>query len=227
MLAGIADPTGDLRYAKAELDIIGETFPHARLRFGADATTAQLLTDVAGAGYVHLACHGEYDVGDPLASKVVLHDGALTLRDLIGLTAFASVRLVTASACQTGITDVVRLPDEAVGLPAGFLQSGAAGVVATLWSVQDASTALLMSRFYELLSGRDADGTPAQPPPAALRQAQLWLRDLSGEAFGQYATARPALESRFGRALDFARAFPDIRPFAGPYHWAPFVFVGA
>src|SRR5262245_7492397 len=70
---------------------------------------------------------------------------------------------------------VVRLSSEFIGLPSAFLQIGAAGVIGTLWSVDDVSTALLMMRFYELhLAGR-------LEPAAALRSAQFWLRDRTRE----------------------------------------------
>jgi len=57
-----------------------------------------------------------------------------------------------------------------VGLIQGFLRAGAKQVVASLWRVEDRSTAELMSRFYRalLVEGR--------PPAAALRQAQLAVR---------------------------------------------------
>ena len=44
-------------------------------------------------------------------------------------------------------------------------------MLGTLWSVNDASTALLMVRFYELML------QDRLPLPVALRQSQVWLRD--------------------------------------------------
>jgi CHAT domain-containing protein len=57
-----------------------------------------------------------------------------------------------------------------VGLTQGLLYAGAKQVVATLWRVEDRSTAELMSRFYHalLVEGRS--------PAAALRLAQLAIR---------------------------------------------------
>jgi CHAT domain-containing protein len=80
-------------------------------------------------------------------------------------------RLVTLSACETGITDVRYSPDEYLGLPAGFMQAGAPGVVSSLWAVDDESTKLLMKHFYQFhLHDR-------LEPSVALRKAQLSLRD--------------------------------------------------
>ena len=61
-----------------------------------------------------------------------------------------NTRLVVMSACQTAITDFLKLPDEAIGLPAGCLQAGAEAVVGTLWPVNDLSAAILMIEFYRL-----------------------------------------------------------------------------
>jgi CHAT domain-containing protein len=47
---------------------------------------------------------------------------------------------------------------------------GAAGVIGTLWPVNDAATALLIAKFYELHIGQK------QAPSTALNRAQEWLR---------------------------------------------------
>ena len=73
----------------------------------------------------------------------------MTLRDLLDSDLDLSAsRLAVLSACQTGIIDFRRIPDEAIGFPAGLLQAGVPGVVSTLWLVDDISTALLLARFY-------------------------------------------------------------------------------
>ena len=55
------------------------------------------------------------------------------------------------------------------------------------------STALLMAKFYELHAGAKL------PPPTALRQAQLWLRQATADELSAYAkgaAARGQMESR-------------------------------
>jgi CHAT domain-containing protein len=58
-------------------------------------------------------------------------------------------------------------------LPTAFLSLGATGVLATFWPVDDISTALLISRFFQNHIEED------MRPAAALRATQLWLRDLT------------------------------------------------
>ena len=72
----------------------------------------------------------------------------LTLADVVARSDLGASRLAILSACETGLTDIRRAPDEYLGLPAGFLRAGAPAVVSTLWAVNDFSTMLLMERFY-------------------------------------------------------------------------------
>jgi hypothetical protein len=71
---------------------------------------------------------------------LLLADGELTMRDIIaaGFTALAETRLALLSACQTAIQDFRNLPDEAIGLPAGFTQAGVPLVLGTLRTMDGA-----------------------------------------------------------------------------------------
>ena len=63
---------------------------------------------------------------------------------------------------------------------------------------------------------------------SALREAQLWLRDLSEEQEERYVSSRPRLRAlRSEKASPAADGPNDDRPFAAPVFWAPFTFTGA
>src|SRR5262249_4692157 len=150
-----------------------QVLPHER------ATRAEVLKALASAEVAHFSCHGAPDWADPLRSGLLMaQDEMLTVADLFGLH-LDGARLATLSACETGAIGV-RLPDEVVGLPAALLQVGFGGVVASLWSVSDASTAMLMERFYRLW--RDEGLAPV----FALREAQRWLRDTTNREKAEY-----------------------------------------
>jgi CHAT domain-containing protein len=90
-------------------------------------------------------------------------------------------------------TTSITIP-EFIGLPGTFTALGAAGVLGTLWPVSDSATALLIARFYEL--HLDA---ARLPPPTALRQAQLWLRQATNadlSAYARLAAKQGRLEAR-------------------------------
>ena len=139
-----------------------------------------------GATHLHLACHGGFDPNEPLDSALYLSGGdRLTLRDLLdGNLDLSSQRLAVLSACQTGITEFDRVPDEVIGLPAGFLQAGVPGVVATLWPVNDQSTAVLVAEFYRLLLAERQD------PATALARARGHLRDATARDLAEWFERR-------------------------------------
>lgn len=128
-----------------------------------EASLQTIRQSAPQARVLHLATHGAFRDDNPLFSGLALADGWLTTLDIFNLKLKAS--LVTLSACQTG-RSVVGGGDELFGLMRAFLVAGAASLVATLWTVEDRSTAQLMERFYQSL----VDG---QSKSAALRSAQL------------------------------------------------------
>ncbi len=122
---------------------------------------------------LHLGTHFSLRPGNALRSFLVLGDGSRLTLDAIGALDFGGVELMTLSACQTGmggaVTDDGR---EVEGLSALVQRRGARRVVASLWQVEDESTARLMQTMYNTLS---ADSDTAQ----ALQRAQLSLRSLT------------------------------------------------
>ena len=77
-------------------------------------------------------------------------DKCLTLDKIFALK-LEKCRLVTLSACETGLIDFNNTSDEYIGLPSGFLLAGSPSVVSSLWKVNDLSTSFLMIKFYENL----------------------------------------------------------------------------
>jgi CHAT domain-containing protein/tetratricopeptide (TPR) repeat protein len=118
---------------------------------------------------VHVASHGEFGstVGDTF---VLTHDSRITLDQLeaqLGSTAYRDqpVELLALSACQTASGD----DRAALGLGGVAVKAGARSALATLWSVSDRASTILVSAFYERLQ---KDGmSKAQ----ALRAAQQVL----------------------------------------------------
>ncbi len=247
-LVGVGNPLPHrkrLPYARAELEEVAALFGEQSYPlYDAAATKTALLEALPGASHVHLACHGLFDVEDALKCHVQLANGEpLTLREMLSEDMFGTARLVALSACQTAITEFRDIPDEVIGLPTGLVQAGVPGVVGTLWPVEDLSTALIMVRFYECyLRGDPGEGQGPMPPARALRRAQRWLRDVTADELLEYFERHKAIHEARRRTAEkrmpeevaaqgvirFALLDADERPFAdSPYHWAPFVFVGA
>ena len=216
----------------AEVAAIASLFekPHV-LRYE-QATRAAVLDALPKAQVVHLSCHGANGWSEPLASGMVMAgDEMLTVGDLQDRR-LPAARLATLSACETGIVGT-KLPDEVIALPTALAQAGFAGVVASLWSVEDVSTAMLMERFYRLWR---EDGVA---PALALREAQRWLRDTTNrEKAAYFGQDDPELLELAGLRMPqmiaadfFSRTFSDAqgleaRTFAHPFWWAAFYLTG-
>lgn len=147
----VADPSTDpklsLPSAGYEAIAVRRAFAGALVLPGPQATRARVLKELKRRDLAHFACHGAADLFDPAKSFLLLANGEhLTLADFAPEQ--VAMRLVVLSACETGIGDVA-LPDDVVSFPAGLVELGAAGVIGSLWPVDDACTMTLMARFYE------------------------------------------------------------------------------
>ena len=96
---------------------------------------------------VHLACHAEADGVDPLGSWLSLAPaGKLTAGEVVGKWRLRA-DVVMLSACETAI-GVSRRYEGLYGLARAFFFAGPRSVGASLWQVNDVSTARLMGGFY-------------------------------------------------------------------------------
>lgn len=116
---------------------------------------------------VHLATHGQFS--SRIEDTFILDfDGQINVKDFD--TLFRSqgktiVELLVLSACQTAAGD----SRAALGLAGAAVRAGARSTIASLWQIDDESTAMFVSAFYrELKSGKT---TKAK----AVHRAQLQL----------------------------------------------------
>jgi CHAT domain-containing protein/tetratricopeptide (TPR) repeat protein len=231
-LLAVVNPTADLAFTRLEGEAVTTLFaPAARqVLVEQEASSDAVVVQSPGRSYLHFACHGFYNWQDVMSSGLILAGGAvLTLSEIISRLNLSGARLVTLSACETGVTDIRQSPDEYLGLPAGFLQAGAPAVLSTLWPVEDLSTRLLIEQFYRY---HLEDG---QAPALALRKAQIWLRDSSAEALALVDQRKHVYETTTDQevkrkallSMRYHEKHPEDRPFCSSYYWAPFTFTGA
>jgi CHAT domain-containing protein len=137
----------------------------------AEATPERARQMAQGARVVHFACHARADDVDPLGSGLLLSpagsdEGLLTAADVVSKWRLRA-DVVMLSACETAVGQVRRY-EGMYGLARAFLFAGSRSVGASLWRVEDVSTARLMGAFYR---GYVAGVGKAE----ALRRAQVEL----------------------------------------------------
>lgn len=179
--------------------------------------TREILLQATREGFslLHVASHFQFGPAEEDGSFLLLGDGNhLTLGELKGLTGvFNGIDLLVLSACNTAMGGKGAYGEEIEGFGALARQLGAKSVLASLWPVDDTSTAFLMKEFYRIWAQ-----SPARGKAEALRQAQLAL--LRGQA--DPPTARPWGPSRAAAPPDEALA----ASFTHPFFWSPFVLMG-
>jgi CHAT domain-containing protein len=212
-----------LLFARQEAELVKALFlGRATLLLETDATHDAVWEAMHGKNALHFACHGIYAPRIPRRAGLAMADGRLLSLNGIRTARLHGVRLVTLSACQTALIHYREMPDEVIGLPAAFLEAGAAGVVGSLWPVEDGSTMLLMKQFYRRLLVGIA-------PAEALRQAQRALRTMTRRQVSEYFKAHMSPDTDWASIAHekLPPGKPDTCPYAGAYHWAGFTFTGA
>ena len=142
---------------------------------------------------LHIASHGFFlpeastDHAPLLRSGIALaganltatvhRDGILTALEASGLNLWGT-RLVTLSACDTGVGEV-RNGEGVYGLRRAFVLAGAETLVMSLWPVSDYITRDFMTTFYTSLRAGAGRGD-------ALQQAKLRMLKRPGRAHPYY-----------------------------------------
>ena len=127
--------------------------------------------NTTGASIVHLATHGQFS-SNPDNTFLLLWQKLLTIKDFSNLLQSRQraisnpIDLLVLSACETARGDKLAT----LGLAGTAVRTGAISTLATLWQVDDYSTAALMHNFYRQLAQ-----TGQLNKAEALRRAQLQL----------------------------------------------------
>ncbi len=118
---------------------------------------------------VHLATHGQFS-SNAADTFIVTWDQKVNVKEFDRLLRVRTgenqqpIELLVLSACETASGD----SRAALGLAGAAIRSGARSTAATLWQVNDESTAIFMTEFYRQLAAKSSKAE-------ALRNAQLTL----------------------------------------------------
>ncbi|MGW3247394.1 CHAT domain-containing protein [Streptomyces sp. NPDC001070] len=138
----------DLRNVPDETGLLADILPTPLVLTEPDRD--RVLADLPGRAVAHFACHGSYDIDDPAASRLLLHDheqNPLTVADLNAISLEGS-QLAYLSACHTALNPAERLLGEGMHLAGGLQAAGFPQVVGTLWELDDEIAVEITDEFY-------------------------------------------------------------------------------
>ncbi|MCT7957918.1 CHAT domain-containing protein [Laspinema palackyanum] len=158
LLAGITEPLRGLpalEYADRELNLVENSVSSSRQLRNQKFKKETLENQINSRSFaiVHLATHGEFS-SQLEKTGIEAWDGRINLDELSTIFTQQTenqpspIELLVLSACKTADGD-----DRAVlGLAGVAVRSGARSTVASLWYIDDETSALLMNRFYYYLN---------------------------------------------------------------------------
>jgi CHAT domain-containing protein len=160
-------------------------------------------------GIVHLATHADISAKSVQDSYIQFWDRRLQLDRVRDLQLDRPpVQLLVLSACRTALG----APNAELGFAGLAVQSGAKAVVASLWSVDDVGTLLLMSGFYQRLKTTPIKANVLRRTQIAMLHGKLTLKNSSLRLVrGKLPAELKPLEER------------DL---SHPYYWAAFTTIG-
>lgn len=213
-----------LPFAGTEVENLAATFPRTREYIDMAFTPDAIVPFMDDYTIVHLATHAAFVSGSPNDSFILFGNGdRITLEDIKSWEGrLRQVDLVVLSACETGVGNSLGNREESLGngeeiLGFGYLmqQAGARAAIASLWSVSDGGTQVLMNAFYTALENGKSKAEALQ-----LAQQALITGDFSaiGEPRGDGTVM--ARDIRTGLSPNVSSNLDH------PYYWAPFILIG-
>lgn len=193
-----------LPFASLEADSVSSYFGDV-VKFSREQATRSNIEDALKDTFdvLHIASHGVISDESPLLSGILLADDdpgkqLFSVSDINRVP--INAKLVMLSSCNSASGTFVD-GEGFLGLQRSFLSKKIPYVGASLWSVNDESTAMLMNRFYEHLFQPEDNG--------------LFNRLLGS---GEPKTPEEAMQMA-------KRSLMNDKKYRHPYYWAPFIVI--
>ncbi|MBE9104386.1 CHAT domain-containing protein [Nostoc cf. edaphicum LEGE 07299] len=161
-------------------------------------------------GIIHMATHADFATGALSNSYIQLWEDKLRLNQLRQLRLNEpEVEMLVLSACRTALGD----EESELGFAGLAVLAGVKTSVASLWSVNDAGTAALMTKFYENLKTAPIKAEALRQAQVAMVKGQIYVKD--GQVQGLEVVENLPLP-----------ADSTDESLMHPYYWAGFTMVG-
>ncbi|MEH1810571.1 CHAT domain-containing protein [Nostoc sp.] len=161
-------------------------------------------------GIIHMATHADFATGALSNSYIQLWEDKLRLNQLRQLRLNEpEVEMLVLSACRTALGD----EESELGFAGLAVLAGVKTSVASLWSVNDAGTAALMTKFYENLKTAPIKAEALRQAQVAMVKGQIYVKDGQVQGLGVVGNLPLPADSADESLMH-------------PYYWAGFTMVG-
>ncbi|WP_375477640.1 CHAT domain-containing protein [uncultured Nostoc sp.] len=161
-------------------------------------------------GIIHMATHADFVTGVLSNSYIQLWEDKLRLNQLRQLKLNQpQVEMMVLSACRTALGD----EESELGFAGLAVLAGVKTSVASLWSVNDAGTAALMTKFYDNLKTSPIKAEALRQAQVAMVKGQIYVKDGQVQGLGVVGNLPLPADSADESLMH-------------PYYWAGFTMVG-
>ncbi|QHG19441.1 CHAT domain-containing protein [Nostoc sp. ATCC 53789] len=164
-------------------------------------------------GIIHMATHADFTTGALSNSYIQLWEDKLRLNQLRQLRLNEpEVEMLVLSACRTALGD----EESELGFAGLAVLAGVKTSVASLWSVNDAGTAALMTKFYQNLRTAPIKAEALRQAQVAMAKGEIYVKNGQLEGLGVVGNlSLPTNSADEGEQL-----------LTHPYYWSGFTMVG-
>jgi len=160
---------------------------------------------------VHIASHSLFNPGSPEESFIQFGDRKLSLDQLADLELdLPQVDLLVLSACETAIGN----QDAEFGFAGLAMQAGVKSALASLWTISDAGTVVLMSEFYQELKLTAIKSEALRKAQLNMLQKKVYVEDKKVRGSGIEVDLPPDTTDQ------------ELQNFDHPFYWAGFTIIG-
>ncbi len=164
-------------------------------------------------GIIHMATHADFNTGALSNSYIQLWEDKLRLNQIrkLGFNE-PQVEMLVLSACRTALGD----EEAEIGFAGLAVLAGVKTSVASLWAVNDAGSAALMTKFYQSLKTSRIRAEALREAQVAMAKGEIYLKNGQIRGLGEVG----------GLLLPADSIEQSDGLLSHPYYWAAFTMVG-
>ena len=164
-------------------------------------------------GIIHMATHADFNTGALSNSYIQLWEDKLRLNQIrkLGFNE-PQVEMLVLSACRTALGD----EEAEIGFAGLAVLAGVKTSVASLWAVNDAGSAALMTKFYQSLKTSKIRAEALRDAQVAMAKGEIYLKNGQIRGLGEVG----------GLLLPADSIEQPDGLLSHPYYWAAFTMVG-